>query len=85
MPGTDGETKRSARPPIRPEKDRAGRGAEQDHGSRNLSKEELDEELEEGLADTFPASDPVSVTQKVTSGRPAGKTNQPPPKTRRKK
>jgi hypothetical protein len=41
--------------------------------------------LEEGLADTFPASDPVSVTQKVTSGRPAGKTNQPPPKTRRKK
>lgn len=30
----------------------------------------LDDELEEGLEDTFPASDPVSVTGSTTSGAP---------------
>ena len=64
-------------------KGRDGRGPEKDHAGRNLSHEELDEELEQGLEDTFPASDPVSVTQKVTSGRPSGETNQPPPKKSR--
>jgi hypothetical protein len=62
--------------------ERGGRGPESDHAGRSLSRKELDEELEQGLEDTFPASDPVSVTQKVTSGRPSGKTNQPPPKKR---
>ena len=32
--------------------------------------EELDDELEEGLEDTFPASDPVSVTSTAIPGAP---------------
>lgn len=43
---------------------------------RSLEKEERDkalreEELDEGLEDTFPASDPVSVTEPTVPGRPA--------------
>ena len=67
--------------PAGPAGRRGGRGPEQDH-ARDLTEKEKDEELEKGLKDTFPASDPVSVTQKVTSGRPAGDTNQAPPKKR---
>lgn len=37
---------------------------------RKLDDEELEEELEEGLEDTFPASDPVSVTSTTHTGRP---------------
>jgi hypothetical protein len=33
-------------------------------------KEALDRELEEGLEDTFPASDPVSVTEPGVNHRP---------------
>ena len=44
--------------------------------------EELDRELDEGLKETFPASDPVSVTSTTTPGRPAGKANQKPPSRR---
>ena len=33
-------------------------------------RKEDQEELEEGLEDTFPASDPVSVTQPNTPGKP---------------
>jgi hypothetical protein len=45
---------------------------------RSLEKEERgkarrEEELDEGLEDTFPASDPVSVTEPTVPGRP-GKT-----------
>jgi hypothetical protein len=45
---------------------------------RSLEQERRDdalkeEELEEGLEDTFPASDPVSVTQPTIPGKPAGK------------
>lgn len=45
---------------------------------RSLEKEERQQarradELEEGLEDTFPASDPVSVTEPTVPGRPAGK------------
>ena len=47
-----------------------------------LNKSEMDEQLEEGLEDTFPASDPVSITNTTTPGRPAGKTNQKPPAKR---
>jgi hypothetical protein len=43
------------------------------------SKEELDAELEQGLEETFPASDPVSVTSTTTPGRPAGPANHKPP------
>lgn len=35
---------------------------------RDHAEAVLEEQLDEGLEDTFPASDPVSVTQKVTSG-----------------
>jgi hypothetical protein len=42
---------------------------------RSLEKEERkkaehEDELEEGLEDTFPASDPVSVTEPTVAGRP---------------
>ena len=36
-------------------------------------KEELDKELEEGLIETFPASDPPAVTQPVPHEPPAQK------------
>jgi hypothetical protein len=81
MSGTNNDTSHVNKPST-VTKGRDGRGPEADHGTRNLSAEELDEELEQGLEDTFPASDPVSVTQKVTSGRPSGETNQKPPKKR---
>ena len=35
--------------------------------SRNAEKRRLDEALEEGLEETFPASDPVNVTQPAPS------------------
>lgn len=35
-----------------------------------LSRELLEEELEEGLEDTFPASDPPTATQPVHHGQP---------------
>lgn len=37
---------------------------------RKARTESQDEELEEGLEDTFPASDPVSVTSSTTTGAP---------------
>lgn len=37
-------------------------------------KAALDEELDEGLEDSFPASDPVSVTSTTISGAPNRKT-----------
>jgi hypothetical protein len=33
-------------------------------------RKEKEDELEEGLEDTFPASDPVSVTQPSKAGKP---------------
>jgi hypothetical protein len=83
MTGSEGAHKQ-AKPPKRPEA-REGRGAKHDHAAPNLPKEELDKELDEGLKETFPASDPVAVSQTTAagSGRPAGKTNQAPPKKRR--
>ncbi len=43
------------------------------------SKEELDAELEEGLEETFPASDAVAATITTHAGRPAGPANRKPP------
>lgn len=43
------------------------------------TREELEEELVEGLKDTFPASDPVSVTVTTRAGRPARPGNARPP------
>lgn len=37
------------------------------------SKEELDQELEEGLEETFPASDPPAVTQPEGHAKPRKK------------
>lgn len=37
---------------------------------KNERKRENEEELETGLEDTFPASDPVSVTSPTTAGGP---------------
>lgn len=63
---------------------RGGRGAGNDHATRNLTKDELDRELDEGLVETFPASDPVAVSQTTAagSGHRAGATNKAPPTTR---
>jgi len=40
---------------------------------RGSAKQELDDELEEGLEDTFPASDPVSITSSAIAGGPKRK------------
>jgi hypothetical protein len=37
---------------------------------REKRRKEDEDELEEGLEDTFPASDPVSVTQPTRPGKP---------------
>jgi hypothetical protein len=37
---------------------------------RGSAKQELDDELEEGLEDTFPASDPIAVISTTTAGKP---------------
>ena len=39
--------------------------------------EKLERELEEGLEDTFPASDPVSVTEPAPDHRPEKKKTKP--------
>lgn len=52
------------------------------HPAAKLTKSEEDKRLEEGLEETFPASDPVSVTTTGNAKRPAGKTNQRPPAKR---
>ena len=51
-----------------------------DDPSMVSDKDELDAELQEGLEETFPASDPVSATRTSRPGRPAGRANQKPPK-----
>lgn len=47
----------------------SGRGSQSDP-SDDKDHDDLDDELEEGLDDTFPASDPVSVSQTTTTGAP---------------
>ena len=49
----------------RPSKHRGGK--QRDQGERQ--KEKLDDALERGLEETFPASDPVSVVQPPPSSR----------------
>lgn len=46
------------------------KGAKTKAVSRERTSAELEEELEEGLRDTFPASDPVSVTRATRTGAP---------------
>jgi hypothetical protein len=42
-------------------------------GKEHKPDQQLERELEEGLEDTFPASDPVSVTEPGSDGPRAGK------------
>lgn len=51
------------------EKDMAKSGVAKD-GSTQKTKKELDEELDRGLKELFPGSDPVSVTQPAPSKPP---------------
>ena len=55
----------TAEPPKKESGSSAAKSLEAER-KRQLSEEEL----EEGLEDTFPASDPVSVTSSTTSGAP---------------
>lgn len=55
-------------PEQKPRKDSARR-----KGGAGPVVPEAEKELEEGLEDTFPASDPVSVTATTHTGRPKGR------------
>jgi hypothetical protein len=57
---------------------RSARDDKRSAAARSLEREQRErqdkeEELDEGLADTFPASDPVSPTGSTTSGAPERK------------
>jgi hypothetical protein len=47
-----------------------GKQDKPDKADKKKDKTELDRELEEGLEDTFPASDPVSVTEPGVNHKP---------------
>jgi hypothetical protein len=42
---------------------------------RMRAKKDKEEQLDEGLEDTFPASDPISVTSTTIPGRPKKRTH----------
>jgi hypothetical protein len=62
--GKDQRGRNQAAPALRPEKDR-----KEEKGGRDKGSDE-EEELDEGLKGSFPASDPVSVTTPTRPGRP---------------
>jgi hypothetical protein len=58
--------------------DHSGKGARKSSAVRSMEREqrsqkEKGQELERGLQETFPASDPVSPTSSTTSGAPQDK------------
>jgi hypothetical protein len=59
--------------PLRRDAAESERGAKEDANRRRAqadrSKEILDDELDRGLEDTFPGSDPVAITQPPPSAR----------------
>lgn len=55
-------------------KDHKTQAGERKSDPRQDEKELLEEELDEGLEDTFPASDPVSVTSTAIPGSPRQKS-----------
>ena len=55
----------AGKPDVTPEKSAAIRSYE-----KEKRLQENEDELDEGLEDTFPASDPVSVTQPSIPGKP---------------
>jgi hypothetical protein len=73
-PVVEGLFATEARSPIMASKPASGKSGKKSAAVRSYEKEkrrkENEEELEEGLEDTFPASDPVSVTQPTTLGKP---------------
>jgi hypothetical protein len=52
------------------EKGPAKPGTEKTDAAQKAEKKLLEDELEEGLEDSFPASDPVSVTSSAIPGSP---------------
>ena len=64
-----------AKPPGTNRKSAAVKSLERERAAQqHLSpKQELDEELEEALEDTFPASDPISVISSSIPGKPKKK------------
>jgi hypothetical protein len=60
-------SKAAAKLPARSGKTAAVRSLEKEGRDKARRKDELDE----GLEDTFPASDPVSLTEPTVPGRPA--------------
>jgi len=52
----------------KPSNGKSGSRPAPDQTERELEKQRAEEELEEGLEDTFPASDPVSVSQPTRIG-----------------
>jgi hypothetical protein len=63
----DDEVSGDHRPQDRPNERKTEQGK---IGRRGLSKATLEEELEIGLEDSFPASDPVSITITSIPGEP---------------
>ncbi|MCY0093158.1 hypothetical protein [Hoeflea ulvae] len=55
--------------PVYPTREAAVEAADGDT-KPNTFDQELDDELEQGLEDTFPASDPVSITRSSHTGGP---------------
>ena len=55
---------------VRPRKDDTNPDTDKGRLERKAHEEDLERELEEGLEDSFPASDPVSVTTPTRPGRP---------------
>lgn len=45
-------------------------------GKPETAREVLEEQLQEGLEDTFPASDPISVTSTLISGKVAWRSKE---------
>jgi len=56
--------------PNTPKKSAAVRSLEREQAEADRKGDLAEEELEEGLEDSFPASDPVSVTSPTVSGGP---------------
>lgn len=50
---------------------------QQAESKKGPAKQQLDMELQEGLEDSFPASDPISVTSTTIPGRPKKKRAKP--------
>ncbi|NGN44325.1 hypothetical protein G6N74_24955 [Mesorhizobium sp. CGMCC 1.15528] len=57
-------------PDAKAKRSPAVRSLEREQRKKEIENKTAEEELEEGLEDTFPASDPISVTSTSISGGP---------------